>query len=373
MFAFALYDRRRRRLILAGDPFGIKPLIYAELPQGVFFASEMRALLALPFFPREADHEALTLYAAFNYIPAPFTAWKAARRLPPGHWMVVEEGRVQAICSYVTWPTEATPATPDEATERLDEVLAESVQRHLLADVPVGAFLSGGLDSSLVVALAQRSTSQPLRTFTVSFPDWPTYDEARYARLVAQALGTRHEEIPVTAREIQEVLWAGVRHLDEPFADSSLVNVALISKVAWKEVKVVLSGDGGDEFFGGYNKYQGLQIARHLRWLARGVAWLARFDWPERRSSRFGDRLRQARKLLRLIHPAAFERYLQAIWLQSPKSGNAFWRCRRHPRSLGISCNLFGRLRSDVTLTTRSTAGCGAIFILCFLLICCAR
>jgi len=312
MFAFALYDRHRRRLILARDPFGIKPLIYTELPQGVFFASEIRALLALPFFPREPDLQALALYAAFNYIPAPFTAWKAARRLPPGHWMLIEEGHIQFVRSYVTWPSEPAPTTIDEAIARLQDTLAESVQAHLLADVPVGAFLSGGLDSSLVVALAQQSASQPLRTFTVSFPDWPTYDEARYARIVARALGTQHHEIPVTAHEIQEVLWASVQHLDEPFADSSLVNVALISKVAREQVKVVLSGDGGDEFFAGYNKYQGLEMARRLRFLGKGGAWLAQLPWPERRGTKIGERLRQMRKLLRLMRPEAFERYIRA-------------------------------------------------------------
>jgi len=312
MFAFALYDRRRQQIIVARDPLGIKPLVYTELPQGVFFASEIRALLSLPFFPREADAAALTLYAGFNYIPAPFTAWKAARRLPPGHWMLIADGRVQEVRPYPAWPTAPSPSTPAEATERLSAALTESVQGHLLADVPVGAFLSGGLDSSLVVALAQQASPQPLRTFTVTFPDWPMYDEAHYARIVAQAFGTQHEEIPVRLHEIQEVLWDSVRHLDEPFADSSLVNVALISKVARGQVKVVLSGDGGDELFAGYNKYQGLQMARRLRFLGPEAAWLTKVPWPERRGSKLGERLRQARKLLRLLHHDAFERYVRA-------------------------------------------------------------
>ncbi len=317
MFAFALYDRQRGELFLARDPLGIKPLVYAELPQGVFFASELRALLTLPFFPREADREALVLYAAFNYIPAPFTAWKAARRLPPGHWLRIRAGRVVEQRAYFEPQPIPTPATPEEAQEVLDAVLRESVRAHLLADVPVGAFLSGGLDSSLVVAMAQQALGSPLQTFTITFPEWPVYDEATYARRVAEVLGTDHTDIPVTAAEAQASLWEAVRHLDEPFADSSLVNVALISKVARRHVKVVLSGDGGDELFAGYNKYQGLALARRLRHWAP-LRELRRLPWPERRGTRWGERLRQARKLLRILHHDPFERYLRATLAGDP-------------------------------------------------------
>ena len=319
MFAFALYDMKRREIILARDPFGIKPLVYAELPQGFFFASELRALLSLSFFPCEIDREAAVFYAAFNYIPAPWTIWKAARRLPPGHLMRVKEGRVVELRSYVEWPWTPAPASVEEAIEVLSEVLKDSVKVHLLSDVPVGAFLSGGLDSSLICALAQEALSSPLRTFTITFPEWPTYDEARYARLVAEHLGTQHEEIPVTGREAREILWEVVEHLDEPFADSSLVNVGLISKMARREVKVTLSGDGGDEFFAGYNKYQGLALAERFfpwRWLLAPIKY---FPWPERRGSRLGERLRQARKLLRLLHPEAFQRYLRATTATEPE------------------------------------------------------
>ena len=329
MFAFALYDMKRGEIVLARDPFGIKPLVYAELPEGFFFASELRALLSLSFFPREIDREAAALYAAFNYIPAPWTIWKAARRLPPGHLMRVKDGKVVELRSYVEWPCEPVPASVEEIVEVVSGVLKDSVRVHLLSDVPVGAFLSGGLDSSLICALAQEALSSPLRTFTITFPEWPTYDEGRYARRVAEHLGTQHEEIPVTGKEARNILWEVVEHLDEPFADSSLVNVGLISKMARKQVKVALSGDGGDEFFAGYNKYQGLALAERLfpwRWLLVPVKY---FPWPERRGSRLGERLRQARKLLRLLHPEAFQRYLRATTATEPDTvarllGSAF-------------------------------------------------
>ena len=318
MFAFALYDMKRGEIILARDPFGIKPLVYAELPEGFFFASELRALLSLPFFPRKVDWEAVALYAAFNYIPAPWTIWKAARRLPPGHLMRVKEGKVVELRSYVDWSCEQVSASMEEAVEVVSEVLKDSVKVHLLSDVPVGAFLSGGLDSSLICALAQEVLNLSLRTFTVTFPEWPTYNEAQYARLVAKHLGTRHEEIPVTGKEARNILWEVVEHLDEPFADSSLVNVGLISKMARRQVKVALSGDGGDEFFAGYNKYQGLVLAEKLfpwRWLLEPIKYL---PWPDRRGSRLGERLRQVRKLLRLLHPDAFQRYLRATMATDP-------------------------------------------------------
>ncbi len=321
MFAFALYDRHRGELFLARDPFGIKPLVYAELPSGFVFASELRALLTWPDFPRDIDLEAVHLYAAYNYIPAPYTIWKAARRLPPGHWMRVRAGRVLEIRPYFHIQGESRPDTAEEAVERLAQVLRDSVRAHLISDVPLGAFLSGGLDSSLVCALAQEALDQPLRTFTVTFPEWPVYDESRYARRVAQHLGTHHEEIPVTAREAQDALIDIVTHLDEPFADSSLVNVAIISKAARQHVKVVLSGDGGDEFFAGYNKYQGLRLAERLSrfpWKALVQAG-SRLPWPERRGSRFGERVRQARKLARLFHSDAFERYYRATLAAEPE------------------------------------------------------
>jgi len=320
MFAFALYDRRRGELVLARDPFGIKPLVYADLPAGFLFASELRALLAYPDFPREMDAEAFALYVAYNYIPAPYTIWKRARRLPPGHMMRVRDGSIVEIRPYFCLDIEPWAGTQEEAVEALNQVLRESVRMHLVSDVPLGAFLSGGLDSSLVCALAQEALGRPLHTFTVTFPEWSVYDEARYARRVARHLGTRHEEIPVTVREAREAMEDIVAHLDEPFADSSLVNVAIISTAARRYVKVVLSGDGGDELFAGYNKYQGLRLAQSLSAFPWSLLlWgVARLPWPEHRGSFVGERVRQARKLARLLSRDAFERYYRATVSTEP-------------------------------------------------------
>ena len=307
MFAFALYDRARGELFLARDPFGIKPLVYAELPDAFVFASELRTLALLPAFPRDLDEEALLLYFRLNYIPHPHTIFRAARKLEPGHALRVRQGRIQDHWRWYRLRPGTPPARVEDALHRLEETLKQSVRLHLEADVPVGAFLSGGLDSSLVVALA-RAHHPDLQTFTVAFPEYPVYDESAYARRVAKVLETRHTEIPVTAHEAREILMQVVSHLDEPFADSSLIPTSIVSQATREHVKVALSGDGGDEFFAGYNKYQGLRLASWLtplRGLLRGVAAL---PLPERRGSRMGERIRQFRKLTRTLHPDPLKR-----------------------------------------------------------------
>ncbi len=314
MFAFALYDRERGELFLARDPFGIKPLVYAELPGAFVFASELRVLAGLPDFPRDLDETALVEYFRLNYIPHPRTIYRAARKLPPGHALRVRRGQIQQRWRWYTLPRLPAPRTPDEAGAMLEETLKTSVRLHLEADVPVGAFLSGGLDSSLVVALAQEHHPD-LQTFTVAFPEYPVYDESAYARQVAEALQTRHTEIPVTAREARQVLDRVVDHLDEPFADSSLIPVSIVSEATRRHVKVALSGDGGDEFFAGYSKHQGLRLASLLtpyRFLLRPLAHL---PLPERRGSRLGERIRQFRKLVRTLHSDPLRRLEQTLAL----------------------------------------------------------
>lgn len=320
MFSFALFDRGRREILLARDPFGIKPLVYAELPEGFIFSSELRTLLSFPKFPRVIDSQALQFYLAFNYIPAPYTIWKFARRLEPGFYIRVKDGKIIEKKRYFYLKTLDVFKSIGDAMDELKNVLEDSIKSHLISDVPIGAFLSGGLDSSLVCAIAQRVLNKSLRTFTVTFPEWHTYDEAQYARRVAHHIGTSHQEIPVTSLEAQGVLKEIVNHLDEPFADSSLVNVAIVSKVARSYVKVTLSGDGGDEFFAGYNKYQGLILAGLLNNPALGMALKAilRIPLPEQRGSVFGDKVRQLRKLSRLIGSEAFSQYFKATLSSEP-------------------------------------------------------
>ncbi len=312
MFAFALYDSTKDDLLLARDQLGIKPIFYTETTKGLFFSSELRALLNLSEFSRKIDPEAFSLYMTLNYIPAPWTIWKDAKRLEPGHWLRVRSGKIVERGRFFQLDEKPFSGTVDEAIDGLEETLLESVKSHLLADVPVGAFLSGGLDSSLVVAMAQRSSQSPLQTFTVSFPEHPTYDESRYARVVADELKTTHQEIPISAQEGWQAMIETLDHLDEPFADSSLIPVAIISKATRRHVKVALSGDGGDELFAGYNKYQGLWLAERFAAAAPLLRLTAHIPISETRGSRLGERWRQLRKLSRLMASTPVERHLKA-------------------------------------------------------------
>jgi asparagine synthase (glutamine-hydrolysing) len=312
MFAFAVYDQAKEELFLARDQFGIKPLFYAELPQGFVFASELRALLELPYFPRQINWEAFHLYIRLNYIPAPWTIWAHANRLEPGHWLLVKDGRIVEKRKYVKLEKELWAGNIKEAVESLDKFLQENIRLHLIADVPVGVFLSGGLDSSLIAALAQGASESPLSTFTVTFPEFKTYNESDYARQVSQHLGTKHQEIPVSADEAFEAMVEMLDHLDEPFADSSIVPVAIISKLTSRHVKVVLSGDGGDELFAGYNKYQGLWLSKHLGFAAPLLRLISRFPIPESRGTTMGEKWRQFRKLGNIARNEPFESYVRA-------------------------------------------------------------
>ncbi|MBI1730861.1 asparagine synthase (glutamine-hydrolyzing) [Candidatus Acetothermia bacterium] len=312
MFAFAIYDRRKDELLLARDALGIKPIFFTETPNGLYFASELRVLLSLNGFSRQIDPEAFSFYLTLNYIPAPWTIWKDARRLEPGHWLLVRSGKIVDRGRFFRLNEKPFEGSLEDAVDELEETLADSVEGHLLADVPVGAFLSGGLDSSLVVAMAQKRSSSPLRTFTVTFPDVPTYDESKYARIVADELKTSHQEIAVSSKEGWQAMVETLDHLDEPFADSSLIPVSIISKVTRQHVKVALSGDGGDELFAGYNKYQGLWLAERFGAVAPLLRLTARLPISESRGSLIGERWRQVRKLSRLMVSDPVERHLQA-------------------------------------------------------------
>jgi asparagine synthase (glutamine-hydrolysing) len=266
MFALALWDRRERRLLLARDRFGIKPLYY-ELADGrLGFASELKALLRQPGFSREVDREALHAYLAFNSIPAPLTIFRAARKLPPGHVLLCSPAGGVTITRFAR----PTPA-PVQAlrSERIDllaaelrERLDESVRAHLLADVPVGVFLSGGVDSSVLAALAARASAGPVSTFSIGFRE-RTFNELALAREVAERYGTDHHELLVTP-DVAELLPQLAAAFDEPFADSSAVPTFLVSQLAAEHVKVVLSGEGGDEMFGGYETYAADQLALRI-------------------------------------------------------------------------------------------------------------
>ncbi len=284
MFAFCIWDSRKRKILLARDRFGKKPLYYAALPGGLYFASELKCLRAAGV-PLEEDREALRLYFQFGYIPDPFTAFRAVRKLMPGCWLeyAMDDATVGptdgAIRHGRYWRMPAfTPGAPErmgqaETCAQLRNGFDEAVRMRMIADVPLGAFLSGGIDSSLIVASMARQSSAPVKTFSIGFEE-AAYNELEYAAMVARQYGTDHHEIlvrPDSVDLITKLAW----HFDEPFADSSAIPTYVVSEFAARHVKVALSGDGGDEFFGGYDtlgnveKFQSLDgVPRALRKLA---------------------------------------------------------------------------------------------------------
>jgi asparagine synthase (glutamine-hydrolysing) len=263
MFALALWDAERERLVLARDRIGKKPLLYVELPDGTLaFASELKALLRLARLPRQPDCAAIDAYLALQYVPGDGTILSGVRKVPPGHVLVRERGHTR-LTRY--WTLEPTGESLDEAEwlERVRETVRGAVRRRLVSDVPLGALLSGGIDSTVVVGLAAEASSTPLRTFTVGFANQPRYDERGSARIAASAFGTVHEEIVLEPDPVELVTRLGWL-LDEPLGDEAILPQLLISEAARRHVTVALTGDGGDESFAGYERYAAVGLARRL-------------------------------------------------------------------------------------------------------------
>lgn len=257
MFAFAIWDDSRQRLLLARDRLGIKPLYYWDSPAGLAFASELKSLKQLPDFPTELDAAAVADYLSLGYVPDPGCIYAGVSKLPPGHVLTWTQAAGVHVERYWT-PLAATPEpmTADEAASGIRALLSEAVRYRLIADVPLGAFLSGGIDSTAVVAEMGRQMDRPVKTFSIGFRE-PDFNEAPHAAAVAAALGTEHTELIVDP-DVDELFEDIVAAFDEPFADSSAVPTLLVSRLAAAHVKVVLSGDGGDELFGGYTRYADL-------------------------------------------------------------------------------------------------------------------
>ena len=314
MFALAIWDSRRQRLLLARDRVGEKPLLYAPVPGGLVFASEFAALLAHPAVPRTVEPRAIYHYLHFGYVPAPLSAFAGVYKLPPARLLVWEAGAQRqqrywqvAYAPKVSWPEE-------EAAERLRALLRDAVRLRLMSEVPLGALLSGGVDSSTVVALMAEATSVPVPTFSIGFSH-RDYDELAYARLVAQRFGTSHHEL-VVEPSATAVLPALVRHYGEPFADSSAVPTWYVAQLTRQHVTVALTGDGGDEAFAGYDRYQAALVA----------ARLDRLPAPARRLAGRGGHLlpqwggrwspwRRAQRWLTALPLAPAERYLRWVGL----------------------------------------------------------
>ena len=298
MFAFALWDRKERTLSLARDRFGEKPLYYGWMSKTFLFGSELKALRTHPDFKGEIDRDALALYLRHNYIPAPYSIYKNIYKLSPGTILTLntlKKETAPAITPYWLMRDVAEygvnnpfQGSDDEAMLQLDKLLREAVKMRMEADVPLGAFLSGGIDSSLIVSLMQAQSSKPVKTFSIGFHE-ETHNEAPYAKAVAKHLGTEHTELYVTNKEAMEVIPQLPVIYDEPFADSSQIPTLLVTGLARKFVTVSLSGDGGDEIFGGYNRYF------VVRTILKMLGWIPKFC---RKSTA---------KMMTLLSPSAWE------------------------------------------------------------------
>ncbi|MES2196569.1 MAG: asparagine synthase (glutamine-hydrolyzing) [Pseudomonadota bacterium] len=326
MFAFALWDRRERTLVLARDRLGEKPLYYGRIGRSFAFASELKAFRAHPAWNPEVDRNAVALLMRHNYVPAPYSIYKGFHKLRPGHFLVLADGdrepRIECWWSArdaaERGRAHAFEGSPDEAVTALETLLKQSIKGQMMADVPLGAFLSGGIDSSAVVALMQSMSPQPIRTFTIGFHQ-AEYNEAERAKEVARHLGTDHTELYVSEREAIDVIPSLPEIYCEPFSDSSQIPTYLVSKLARRNVTVSLSGDGGDELFSGYTRYAladefWKKLARVPRSLRRATAGLATFPSPafydrlagplmtlipeHRRHGRLGDKVHKAAGLL---------------------------------------------------------------------------
>jgi asparagine synthase (glutamine-hydrolysing) len=313
MFAIAIWDRNHRRVVLARDRLGQKPLVYQWQNGRLLFASELKSLLAVPDIAREIDPSALDEYLLYQYVPYPNTIFRGIRKLPPGHVAVLEDNRFTVRPYWQPDFNEESSVGEGETIEQLRTTLTEAVRSQLESDVPLGAFLSGGVDSSVVVALMQQQAAAPVKTFTVGFPE-REYDETEFARRVAAHLGTEHHELRVEP-DIIDLLPKLAWQFDEPFGDSSAVPTYYLAQQTRGHVTVALSGDGGDELFAGYDRYRAMRLAAaidRLPWRLRAVVanklW-QRLPAPGRQKSL---RLRMKRLAAALAAPQS-RRYPELI------------------------------------------------------------
>jgi len=331
MFAIALWDREARTLSLARDRMGEKPLYMGFAGKTFVFGSELRAVSHVPGLDKTLDRRALTLLMRHNYIPAPYSIYQGMGKLMPGSWVRLdardlEQGRMPAPRAYWSarevaergWEQPLSFASDAQALDELEKVLSSAIRGQMMADVPLGAFLSGGIDSSLVVALMQAQDAQAVNTFSIGFHE-KEFNEAEHAKAVARHLGTRHTELYVTAQDALDVVPRLASIYDEPFADSSQIPTTLVMRMARQNVTVALSGDGGDELFGGYTRY-----FRAVRWwrLRAAMPALLRTPlsklggvgaglWPE---GRIRDQLAKMADAFGAGHSGTFYREFVSYW-----------------------------------------------------------
>lgn len=314
MFAFALWDLRRQRLLVARDRLGKKPLVYYQDPRGgLAFASEFQALFAHPAVPRDVNSAAIDDFLTYLYVPAPRTAYQNVHKLPPGHRLVWENGLAHVEPYWQVRFGEKLQIGEEEALERFATLFRDAVKRRLISDVPLGAFLSGGMDSSSVVAEMAELSTGPVKTFSIGFGE-RDFDELRYARQVAERFGTQHHEMVVEPHAL-EVLPMLVRHYGEPYGDSSAVPTYYVSRMTREHVTVALNGDGGDEILAGYDRHWGALAAARYDALPgalrqRVVRPLVPLLPEVRRRGAF---LRRAKRFLQVAHLPPVQRYLHWV------------------------------------------------------------
>ncbi len=313
MFAVAIWDRRRSRLVLARDRLGKKPLYYVQHDDRLLYASELKCFAGVPGFQPEIDPRAIDDFLTYQYIPHPRTIWKNVYKLPPGHFAIFQNGQLTTQRYWDFDPAYQADLSHAEATEKVRELLDDAVRIRLQSDVPLGAFLSGGIDSSLIVALAQQHSAQPIRTFSIGFPD-KDFDETGYAADVARYVGTQHTRFEVTPDAvaiIDKLAW----HYDEPFGDSSAVPTWYLCEQTRRQVTVALAGDGGDELFAGYERYRALWLSQQLQKYfpihrLPGISLLQRL--PD--SNRQRSLIRRGKRFLEAMGDSPARRYM--TWLQ---------------------------------------------------------
>ena len=261
MFAFALWDSKRRRLFIARDRFGEKPLYWGIFRNTLLFASEAKALLVHPAVNTSLNLQALRQYLSFDYVPAPLSIYQGINKLPAAHTLTLEDGKIETRSYWrLSYATREPHPTEDDAAAHLRDLIAESVRLRLVSDVPLGVFLSGGIDSSTIAALAVRASSEAVKTFSISFSE-SSFDESSHARAVAKFLGTDHHEERLSASLAESLLTDIGSWMDEPLSDPSLMPAYFLSQFTRKHVLVALGGDGGDELFAGYPMYRAHRLA----------------------------------------------------------------------------------------------------------------
>jgi asparagine synthase (glutamine-hydrolysing) len=312
MFAFAIWDSVDRSLFIARDRVGKKPLLYSHRPNGdLVFGSEFTALLEHPAVSREIDHQAIDAYLSFTCVPAPMTAYKEIRKLEPGHWLRWKNGEIETKRYWRPDFSKKIDISEEEAIQETTRLLRESTSLRMISEVPLGAFLSGGVDSSVVVALMAQESSTPVKTFSIGFDD-EEYSELKYARIVADHVGAEHHEF-VVKPDALEILPTLVEHYGEPYADSSAVPTYYVARETRKHVTVALNGDGGDESFAGYERYVAMRMAESYRKIP-GFLRKPFLEFPVSllpTSEVRRSRVRDAQRFFRSASKPRVERYLQ--------------------------------------------------------------